>query len=148
VTLAFLGDTEDQLIKKIGKMLYDKCTLLAPFDLIVKGIGLFRSVAEPKVLWAGLDNLAELKKLQVVIINGLKETGVSTEERKFAPHITLGRIKYLKKKESVIDLIRNYSGYVFQKVHINEIILYESILTQTGPIYKPLVSVSFTGDKS
>jgi RNA 2',3'-cyclic 3'-phosphodiesterase len=145
VTLAFLGDTEDLKIISIGEMLYAKCTKPAPFDFTIKGLGLFKNIADPKILWAGLENIIELENLQAIIINGLKETGIRIGERKFTPHITLGRIRNLKKKELVSNLVKEYSGHEFQKVHISEVILYESILTQTGSVYKPLVVVPLIG---
>ena len=129
VTLAFLGDTEERLINNIGEMLYNKCSFLVPFDFIIKGIGLFRSKADPKILWAGLENINELKNLNTLIISGLKEIGIIVEERKFIPHITIGRIRSLNYKETVINLVNNYSGHEFQNVHTSDVILYESILT-------------------
>jgi 2'-5' RNA ligase len=72
------------------------------------------------------------------IMNGLKDAGISIEDRPFKPHLTLGRIKYLKDKAVLKTLMDKYQNAEIQKVPVNEVILYESILLQTGPVYKPI----------
>jgi 2'-5' RNA ligase len=141
VTLAFLGDTEEYIIDEIRKMLLNKCTGYTHFSFLIKGIGVFKSINDARVIWAGLDKFEELKLFQSIIISGLKEIGMNPEERKFSPHITLGRIKDLKNRETLKHLVGNYSNHEFQKVLIEEVILYKSILNQTGPVYKPLAII-------
>jgi RNA 2',3'-cyclic 3'-phosphodiesterase len=142
LTLVFLGDTENSLIKEIDKMLLKKCTGLNQFTFHIRGLSVFKSINDPRVLWAGLNEIEELNILHSVIISGLKEIGMNPEERKFSPHITLGRIKSLKNRDALKKLIENYSDHEFQEVQVKEVILYESILNKTGPVYKPLVIIS------
>jgi 2'-5' RNA ligase len=72
----------------------------------------------------------------------LKELGVNTEERPFKPHLTIGRIKHLNDKKSLEAVMEKYQDSEIQNTGVNEVILYESILLQSGPVYKPIAKFS------
>jgi RNA 2',3'-cyclic 3'-phosphodiesterase len=64
--------------------------------------------------------------------------GFIPDHRKFKPHLTLGRIKYLRNKPSFFKLVDSFKDKVFQKFTANQIILFESILRPQGPAYRPI----------
>ncbi len=64
------------------------------------------------------------------------------EDRTFRPHLTLGRIKRINDIEKFKSLIMKYMNMVFQKQQVNEVILYESVLFHSGPVYSPLARYS------
>lgn len=136
LTLAFLGDTEEKIIPGVSKMLDEKCNRAGTFDFIITGIGVFRNLKDPKVIWAGIEKPEKLNSLQQSIINGLKETGIKTEERPFSPHLTLGRVKHLHNRDVLKVLLLKHHSDEIQDVHVEEIMLFESILHPTGPEYK------------
>jgi 2'-5' RNA ligase len=138
ITLAFLGDTEEEKIKVISAMLKGKCKGSGKFELIIKGSGVFKNLSDPRVIWTGIEPSEKLMHLNYCIMNGLKVAGISIEDRPFKPHLTLGRIKYLKAGNALKELIEKYRDTEIQIVPVNEVILYESILLQSGPVYKPL----------
>ena len=72
------------------------------------------------------------------IAEGLKSTGFVIEERQFKPHLTLGRVKSLSDTENLKTVLERYRDNQIQIVHVSEVVLYESILKQTGPLYKPI----------
>ncbi len=141
ITLAFLGDTDDDITEDVRKMLNTRCGGSGKFELMLKGSGVFKNFNDPKVIWAGLESSEDLMNLNKMITEGLKDTGVHIEERPFNPHLTLGRIKYLKDRELLRRIIDNYRDTEIQKVPVNEVILYESILLPSGPLYEPLEKV-------
>ncbi|MDP4222569.1 MAG: RNA 2',3'-cyclic phosphodiesterase, partial [Bacteroidota bacterium] len=102
------------------------------------GAGVFRNYRDPRIIWTGIQSSDKLIKLNELITAGLRENGFETEEREFNPHLTLGRIKSIRDPEDLKKALESYSQTVFQTVKVNEIILFESILMQTGPLYKPL----------
>jgi RNA 2',3'-cyclic 3'-phosphodiesterase len=138
ITLAFLGDTEDDRISGISKMLNSRCEGSGKFEILIKGSGVFKSLKDPRVIWAGIEPSDKLNHLNGLIINGLKDTGIRIEERPFKPHITLGRIKYLSHGDALKEAVEEFRGTELQKVPVNEVILYESILLASGPVYKPI----------
>ncbi len=138
LTIAFLGDTDEKRIKTLDLMLKDKCSGFGEFEFFLKGSGLFKNFRDPRVIWAGIESNGELAELHTRIKTGLAETGFRIEERLFRPHLTLGRIKSLKNTDNLKTVLEKYRDVEIQKVNVREVILFESILLQTGPLYKPV----------
>jgi RNA 2',3'-cyclic 3'-phosphodiesterase len=138
ITLVFLGDTEEEKIKIINAMLKEKCEGFGSFELIIKGSGVFKNLSDPRIIWTGIEPSEKLMQLNDFIKNGLKDSGTEIEDRPFKPHLTLGRIKYIKDKVVLKTLIDKYQNTEIQRVPVNEVIIYESILLQSGPVYIPL----------
>jgi RNA 2',3'-cyclic 3'-phosphodiesterase len=138
ITLAFLGDTEEDKIKEIGKMLKSVCEGFGEFKLLIKGAGVFKNFREPRIIWTGIETSEKLNHLYESVKTGLNDTGISLEERTFSPHLTLGRIKSISDNEVLKTLISGFNHMEIQKQEVNEVILFESILYQSGPVYKPL----------
>ena len=138
ITLVFLGDTEEKRIKEIDAILSGICSGFGSFDLILSGAGIFRSLRDPRIIWAGINNSPELTELNRRISDKLRETGTMLEHRVFNPHLTLGRIKRLNDPQKLSGLIENYKNKEIQRVSVSEIVLFESILRPEGPVYKSL----------
>jgi 2'-5' RNA ligase len=138
LTIAFLGDTEEKRIKILSNMLGDICYDFKEFDFVLAGTGIFKNFRDPRVLWVGIKSADKLSAINNLITEGLKINGFKTAERPFSPHLTLGRIKSVRDTENLKNILERYRDVEFQKVDVKEVILYESILMQTGPLYKPL----------
>jgi 2'-5' RNA ligase len=138
LTLAFLGDTEEGRIKTLGTILRQKCTGFGNFEFVLAGAGVFKNYHDPRVIWTGIQSPEKLVMLNSLITEGLRENGFETEDREFNPHLTLGRIKSIEDTNNLKKILESYSQVVFQTVRVKEVILFESILMQTGPLYKPL----------
>jgi 2''-5'' RNA ligase len=138
ITLAFLGDTDGKMIKPISSMLKEKCKGSGKFELIIKGSGVFRNLSDPRIIWTGIEPSEKLMNLNEIIMNGLKDLSIKMEGRPFNPHLTIGRIKHLNDKETLKAVIEQYQNSEIQLIPVNEVILYESILLQSGPVYKPI----------
>ena len=138
LTLAFLGDTEEERIEIAAVMLKQKCNGFGEFDFLLLGTDVFKNLRDPRVIVIGIKEFDRLRVLNELVKTGLKDTGFKIEERPFKPHITIGRIKYLKNHEDLKLALEKYNDKPIQKVTIKEVILYESILKSTGAIYKPL----------
>lgn len=138
LTLVFLGDTEEKKIKTLSLMLKDKCSAFGGFDFVVKGTGIFKNFRDPRVIWMGIQQSSGLEQLAESIREGLSTAGFITEERKFMPHLTLGRIRSVKNPDNLKTVIEKYRDTEIQRVNVEEVILYESILLPAGPLYKAL----------
>jgi 2'-5' RNA ligase len=138
LTLVFLGDTEEKKIKIVTGMLKERCAGFNEFELTLAGAGIFKNYKDPRVIWAGIGSAEKLVMLNNIITEGLRENGFGTEERQFNPHLTLGRIKSIGNSENLKSALEKYSDVEFQRVEVKEVILFESILMKTGPVYKPL----------
>jgi RNA 2',3'-cyclic 3'-phosphodiesterase len=138
ITLAFPGNTSDEKIRVIEELLGERCGEFKRFEAVIRGTGVFKSMNDPKILWAGIEQSKNMSELSRVIINDLKKIDIELEDRPFNPHITIGRIKHLTGKEEFRNLISNFQSTEIQVVPVNEVTLYESILLPAGPVYKPV----------
>lgn len=141
ITLAFLGDTEENVIMLITQMLNKICTGFTPFELKMKGTGVFRNFSDPRIIWTGIEHSDILLKLNKIILNGLKDLNIDLGDKPFNPHLTLGRVKHLNDKNSFKAIMEQFQNMDIQTVPVNEVILYESILLPEGPVYKPIMKI-------
>lgn len=138
VTLAFLGDTEEERIRSLAGLVKDKCTGFGEFEFTLAGTGVFRNFRDPRIIWAGINKQEELIRLGEFLIKTLREEGFDLEDKPFRPHITLGRIRNIRETRNLKQVLDKYSDSELQNVSVKEVILFESILKQTGPVYKPV----------
>lgn len=142
LTISFLGDTGEKRISLLTEMLAEKCSDIRRFEFTMEGMGVFRNFRDPKVIWVGVKKSGSLNQLNKIITEGLIEKGFSVEERDFSPHLTLGRIRFVKNADAVKRALERYRDTEFQNIKVDEVILFESILMQTGAVYKTLMKFS------
>lgn len=138
ITIAFLGNTDEARLPVLDRMLAEKCTGYGSFGFDLAGIGLFRNIRDPRIIWAGITDSKAIADLNALVAEGLKKNDFPLEERPFSPHLTLGRIKRITNIEKLKSYVEANSGTFIQNVQVKEVILFESVLKQTGPVYKPL----------
>ena len=86
-------------------------------------MGTFPDMRRPRVIWIGLkEDGGNLLRLQKGVEEELKKTGFPSEDRRFTPHITLGRIRSNKNTDKLLRLIeeerwRNW-GFDVSEVHL------------------------------
>ena len=94
LTLAFLGELDDARLEAATQSAMVVASAHAPFTLRLANLGTFGSAHSPRVIWVGLaGEQAQLLALQAALTDDLAARGFPTEERPFAPHLTLARIK-------------------------------------------------------
>jgi 2'-5' RNA ligase len=143
ITLKFLGDTDPGQIEETRRILDETTPLFNAPCLAFRGLGLFRNLRSPKVLWMGMDANPILQDLKKSLDLKLGSMGFPPEDRPFNPHLTLGRIKYIRDRKVLADLLGIYRDRMFQEKQIKEIIYYESILRPHGPEYISMGKVAF-----
>ena len=137
LTIRFLGDVEESLIKDIAQNLKAAINK-QKFEISVKGTGAFPNFRRPKVLWIGIfDPEGHLQQLNEIIENELAKLGFAKELRKFSPHLTIGRVKSMLNVNRIAsDLqIREFDAGTFTA---NEVVIMQSDLKPSGPVYTPL----------
>ncbi|MFC2087963.1 RNA 2',3'-cyclic phosphodiesterase [Calditrichota bacterium] len=139
VTLKFLGEIETTLCSEVKNVLTGIPNISAPFDLKISGSGVFPNVNRPRVFWLGLqqDSNNSLTFIHKWIDKNLLTLGFESEKRKFSPHLTLGRVKFLQNLNQLFDYINN-NKFEEKIFNISQIVLMQSQLKPTGAIYTPL----------
>ena len=138
VTLIFLGNTMETIIPQILELIERLFAGIQSFSTNLNGAGVFPNSNNPKVFWLGIENLQLLIPAQIRLADALKQEGFSLDNKPLKPHLTLARIKNSATRIMIDSLIDRYEDFNFGSVTIDRVILYESISTPDGPVYKPL----------
>jgi RNA 2',3'-cyclic 3'-phosphodiesterase len=137
LTLKFLGNISTEDVQTLKKEL-KKVNTGPPFHFQIEGVHLFKDIHTPRVIYSEIKTGNELYNLAEEVNNCLLKLHIYPEGKKFLPHLTLGRIKFLNKKENLELVLHDFRKVYFQKVECTEFILFESKLNPTGPVYNPL----------
>lgn len=143
ITLSFLGDTPSEKIDVLKELIDQSFGELNSFNSKLEGVGVFPNRRDPNVLWLGLNNLQNLKSAYQLLGESLIQNGFSFDKKPFKPHLTIARMKYLADKAIIDTLVKDYGQTVFDQVKIDRVVLFESLLTPLGPIYKALYTKHF-----
>lgn len=142
LTLKFLGNVSEKQIEEIKGCLAIAGQGLNTFLLKATEIGVFPNINYPRVVWLGFsDPTGQLHKLEENIEHHLQKIGFQPEDRKFTPHLTIGRIKSLKGKTDIIRMIHNEKKLPYDNIFVTEIKLMKSNLKPSGPEYSVLYSM-------
>ena len=140
LTLKFIGSTPEDKIDLICEVIHKTVASHRKFKFDIDKTGVFGSKYKPKVIWFGVNKQEQLMSLGVELINNLDIAGFSKDRQNFVPHFTIGRIRGKLDKQLLNMEIEKVKELFMQKVLVNEIILYESILTSKSPLYKVIDS--------
>ncbi len=143
LTLKFLGNVSPGNLNNLVDVM--KCEALRhqPNRFCVAGCGAFPNRARPRVIWVGVNGTRELDNLQHAIDRETARLGYPSEERKFSPHLTLGRVSQHANPTEVRqvgDALSGLSVGELGHVSVSAIMLYRSDLKPGGAIYTPLAS--------
>lgn len=141
LTLKFLGDIPNKDVANIEVALQEGLQKIQSFNMCIKGFGYFGNLRFPRVLWMGVEPSEGLRQAHAQVNKVLRNWGNSDEHLTFNPHLTLGRIKECRNADKILKLEARWIDTIFLQQNIVEIILFESILKPSGPIYKPLNTI-------
>lgn len=144
LTLHFLGDQPQQLLAKIGQVMLSIGQKKRDFNVTLKGLGYFPERRRPQVLWLGIEPEKELSDLYRQLSVDLNKLGLTTEQRRYRPHLTLGRFRQTPK---AIDPLCPFLSHSCGNLKIDRMILYTSELTTQGALHTPLTTAPLTGTK-
>ncbi|MBW3014949.1 RNA 2',3'-cyclic phosphodiesterase [Candidatus Woesearchaeota archaeon] len=125
-TFKYLGDADVNKVREgLRKVKYSK------FKVHLHKLGVFPDNGLPRVLWVGLSPWEDLQKLHTSIEYAIK----NMEIKGFVPHITLGRVKFLKNKVMFKEYLETIKIAKLE-FEVRSFKLYNSTLTPNGPVYE------------
>ncbi len=134
VTLKFFGNLVPEQVEAVAAAVRRAAEGVAPFDLVARGLGVFPNPEAPKVLWVGLgEDNDRLSALQGRLEKSSGELGFEPDSRPFRGHLTLGRIR--QGTEGVEGWLQEFADVDCLTSTVDEIVIYESRLHQTGAEY-------------
>ncbi len=129
LTFRFFGDISPAHVEQLKGSLGE--AKLRKFVIKVHGIGAFPSLAKANVLFLEVENSTEITE-NASLAAHVKP--VTVEKRPFVPHITVGRFN----KPADCTPLKKKFGSISFSTEISEITIYESILSEIGPVYNRL----------
>jgi 2'-5' RNA ligase len=95
LTLAFLGELDDERLTAAHEATQVTAQQEEPFQLALDKLGTFGSPHAPRVIWTGVSGeMDELRRIQKTLAGQLDQRGFPPQEHPdYSPHLTLARVK-------------------------------------------------------
>ncbi len=156
LTLFFFGDTDSHYVSLLSSQVLKIASHNQSFQYTLTESGIFTSNKQPQVLWLGVNAPAHLKNLKQAVDAMAINLGFKADNRPFKPHLTLGRFRPGQPIPSSSEYRISLNTFTpstpvpSSTVQNSEpgatpfpitcqatrLVLYESRLTPSGPIYK------------
>ena len=138
LTLKFLGEIKDNQLAGVCDITKDVAGRHKNFEIDVESVGCFGGKSA-RVVWVGAGlNCEMLLQLQKDLEEQLASAGWPQEERDFAGHLTLCRVKNSGAGLKLSQLAEKYKDYKLGTMPADSLSVYQSDLTPKGPIYTVL----------
>ena len=148
LTIKFIGEFDPSHLELIQSSLTKTLQSFKPFQLEIKGMGVFPSPSKPKVIWLGIDAGESLINMVNIVNRESDVFGYAPERRPFSAHITLGRVKSYASRDDMLNISKSVKAqqniFVGSQM-IDQLHFIKSDLTRSGPIYKTLFTIPFSG---
>jgi 2'-5' RNA ligase len=134
LTLKFLGNTNENLIPDIENSLQLAVEGFSTITLSLTEINCFPNCNFPKIVFGKIEPVSEISKLANSIDKQMQQLGFDKNKKPFQPHITIFRPKVIKK-------INPKKYNIFEKLTINSVKLYESVLKPDRAYYSVIKEI-------
>lgn len=141
LTLRFIGEVDEGIAADIDEALL---RLKAPrFSLQLAGVGTFGG-DKPRQLWVGVEREPALGALQGKIELALMRVGLAPEPRKFAPHVTLARLRDPRRAD-IQQFLAAHAQFRAEPLQIDCFSLIASYPTKAGSVYEDQADYELQG---
>lgn len=143
VTLRFIGDTEQSLIKKIGNAMHGEMASPEQIRLETSGLASFGPRKRPRVIWVGFDESSFFNSLKLELDRILELCGIPSTKQEFTAHLTLGRVRSLQDLQRYYLTVEEMHQQFNSSVIFEKMVFFRSILGPIGPQYQILDEIKF-----
>jgi 2'-5' RNA ligase len=146
-TLKFLGNVDMLEIPPVCEAVTRAVEPLAAFDIEARGAGAFPDARRPRTVWIGAGAGSEqMIELHDAIEFELAKLGYRSENRRFRPHVTIGRVRQINAAAGELGrLIEKHADFDGGVSLVDEVVIFSSQLTPDGPIHEPLCHAELKG---
>ncbi len=111
LTLAFLGELEDEQLAQAMQITAETAQTATAFAVRIGSLGIFGPAHNPRVIWIGLGGRVQaLLDLQTRLAGQLAQVGFPPEDRAYSPHLTLARLKTPLSRQELVPLHRRLAS--------------------------------------
>ena len=145
LTMKFLGEVKEENLEKVIRTARNVAARSSVIKVKLGEIGVFPNFPSPRVIWVGIEEgKDELEALAAQLEEKLGQEGFGRSSRKWTSHLTLARVKFLKEREKLKDLLLQYCKEAEGiEVKVKSLSVIKSELTPQGPIYTVLERIPF-----
>jgi 2'-5' RNA ligase len=138
LTVRFLGDTDEKLVKDINRAIDEVAAEHQKIETVFELVGAFPNLRRPRIFWVGSsDPMEEASKIARQIEHRMRGLGFEKEKKGFKPHLTLGRVRQGKRADELADYLASFKLDPIP-VELDRLTLFKSELTPKGSIYTRL----------
>jgi 2'-5' RNA ligase len=145
VTLKFIGHIAPERLDAIDASL-ETVRSNGVVKIDFRGLGFFPSEKRARVLWAGVEALANLAALAGEVDRVLTTVGLAAETREFKPHLTLARFDLPGMPPALCKVVERNATRAFGTLHAGTFHLIQSKLKTSGAEYTTLRSFPFAAE--
>ena len=139
VTLKFLDEISDEQRLAVEGLLGRLAAREPSLTLGVAEVGAFPSVTAPRVVWVGFSGGQEaVARIAQAIEREGATINLRREERPFAPHLTLGRVRSSRNLAALTQRLGAIKWQPPPPWRVSSLTLYQSVLGAHGPSYSVL----------
>ena len=142
VTTKFIGEWPEPRVSELHQALAN-VRRRQPFEVRLKGLGWFPNERSPRVLWLGVEGGKELGELAAETEDALAALGIPKEQREFAPHLTLARIKNPVPLSNLRRKVEQMQPAAIGSVVVSSFCLFRSRPGTNASIYEKLMDYDF-----
>ena len=143
LTLKFLGEVREEQAPEILGALTLALTDATRFRLSLDGIGTFPNPAAARVVWLGITGeVGKLVALQATVEQSMVAAGLEPDGRPYTPHLTLGRIKRIRRREAWLKGLDEFKNVKLPGFDVTAVGLIRSELRPAGAVYHELGNVA------
>lgn len=144
LTIKFIGEINNNQVEPIKRILSDSLADHIAFDIELSGLGMYPHKNNPRVIWLGITNGEPLINIFKILDKSLTAQDIKPERRVFNPHLTIARVRRNTDEATVKEIGETLSQFKVEalgSITIDQVKLYQSVLTPSGPVYTNLFSV-------
>lgn len=137
ITMRFLGNITPPMVDKIFEE--TRKVQFIPFDVKIRGVGVFPHLRYPRVVWVGITEGADqMRSIFSQLEPRLRKLGFAPDHKGFSPHLTIARVRSGRNKAELVECISDNANSEFGVIKAECLRLKRSNLTPKGPVYSTL----------
>ncbi|MEO3874513.1 RNA 2',3'-cyclic phosphodiesterase [Nonomuraea sp. B12E4] len=118
ITLAFYGEVPERVLPELEVRLARAVRRHTALDLAFAGFGAFSSARRARVFWAGVTGESMTALADSLKAGGRRAGALHTDEKRFHPHLTLGRAKTEIDLRPLVESLSGFTGSPWRAEHV------------------------------
>ena len=135
LTVKFLGDVADVDVAEVSKAMTKATAAAQPFAMQTGECGCFPERGAVRIVWTkAMDVSGHLAGCVAAVEAQIEPLGFTREDRTFAAHITIGRVREDRSRGKLRELVQVQRGKVVEQ-DVMSLTLMSSVLSPKGSTY-------------